>query len=74
MANLAGTNSEQVATNALLGNMAFQSSDAVLITPQASATPKSPGEMLFQLSSNTSLVIKVMGSDGVVRSNTLVLA
>lgn len=43
-------------------------------TPPASATPAVNGELVFQLTSNTSLVIKVKGSDGTVRSTTLTLA
>jgi hypothetical protein len=54
--------------------MAFQSPEGVVIKPQASVAPAQPGAMVFQLTSNTSLVIKVMGSDGVVRSSTLTLA
>jgi len=42
--------------------------------PKASVTPAVNGEMMFQLTSNTSLVVKVKGSDGVVRSATLTLA
>lgn len=45
-----------------------------ILTPPASATPTNNGEMTFQLTSNTSLVVKVKGSDGVVRSNTLTLS
>ena len=40
----------------------------------ASATPAMAGEMVFQLTDNTTLVVKVKGSDGVVRSATLTLA
>jgi hypothetical protein len=46
----------------------------IVLSPPASATPTSNGSMLFQLTSNTSLTIKVKGSDGVVRSASLVLA
>jgi hypothetical protein len=42
--------------------------------PPASVSPANNGDMTFQLTSNTSLVIKVRGSDGVIRSNTLTLA
>ena len=44
------------------------------LLPGASVTPANNGEMTFQLTSNTSLAIKVKGSDGVVRSTTLTLA
>ena len=42
--------------------------------PAASVTPGSNGEMTFELTSNTSLTVKVKGSDGVVRSAVLTLA
>jgi hypothetical protein len=54
--------------------LAYVNADAVALQPQASANPNGAGEMVFQLTSNTSLVIKVKGSDGVVRSATLTLA
>jgi hypothetical protein len=44
------------------------------LTPPASVTPANNGEVTFQLTDNTHLVIKVKGSDGTVRSNTLTLA
>lgn len=74
MSQLIGTNPEQVSTNAMLGRLAFQNPEALVIEPAATANPTRPGSMVFQLTSNTSLVIKVMGSDGVIRSNTLTLA
>lgn len=74
MANLIGSALNQVPTNGMLGKMAFQDPASVVIEPAASSTPTKPGAMVFQLTSNTSLVVKVMGSDGVVRSNTLTLA
>jgi hypothetical protein len=42
--------------------------------PAASATPANPGDLTFELTSNSSLKIKVKGQDGVVRSATLTLA
>ncbi len=74
MSNLIGTNANQLSANGMLGKMAFQSPESVVIKPAATAAPAQPGSMVFQLTSNTSLVIKVMGSDGVIRSNTLTLA
>lgn len=41
--------------------------------PAASATPANPGDLTFELTSNSSLKIKVKGQDGVVRSATLPL-
>jgi hypothetical protein len=47
---------------------------AVSQRPATSATPAANGDMVFELTSNTSLKIKVKGSDGVVRSTTLTLS
>lgn len=44
------------------------------LKPPASATPAINGEMTFELTSDTTLKIKVKGSDGVVRAVTLTLA
>jgi hypothetical protein len=54
--------------------MAYQSPESVVIKPQASAAPTGIGEAVFQLTSDTSLEIKVKGSDGTVRSVALTLA
>jgi hypothetical protein len=74
MPNLIGTAPNQVPTNGQLGKMAFQDPEQVVIKPQTSATPQGIGDMTFQLTNNTTLVIKVKGSDGTVRSNTLTLS
>jgi hypothetical protein len=74
MSNLIGSSPNQVPTNGLLGNMAFQNQKSVTLKPQDSVTPEAVGDMVFQLTSNTSLVVKVKGSDGTVRSATLTLA
>jgi hypothetical protein len=74
MSSLIGSEPQQVPTNQLLGRMAFQDPTALVIEPQATAVPAEAGDMVFQLTSNTSLVIKVKGSDGTVRSTTLTLA
>ena len=74
MPQLIGTAANQVPVNGMLGRMAFQEPNAVVLEPQATANPGRPGSMVFQLTSNTSLTVKVMGSDGVVRSATLTLA
>lgn len=44
------------------------------ITPGASVTPVNIGDLVFEATSNTSVKIKLKGSDGVVRSVTLTLA
>lgn len=41
--------------------------------PLASATPVNNGDLTFQATSNTSLTIKLKGTDGVVRSVALIL-
>jgi hypothetical protein len=69
-----GSDPNDIPINQYLGNMAYMNSNQVVINPVASATPAGIGDMVFQLTSDTSLVIKVKGSDGVVRSATLTLA
>ena len=43
------------------------------VTPSASVTPASNGQLTFEATSNTSLTVKYKGSDGVVRSNVWTL-
>jgi hypothetical protein len=42
-------------------------------TPGASVTPADNGDVVFELTNNTTLTVKAKGSDGVVRSGTIVL-
>jgi hypothetical protein len=74
MPNLYGTRPDNLPSAGQLGRLAFQDPEALVLEPAASATPSRPGEMVFQLTSNTALAVKVMGSDGVVRSATLTLS
>jgi hypothetical protein len=69
-----GTAPNQVPLNQYLGNVAFMSSNQLVVNPVASAVPSGIGDMVFQLTSDTSLEIKVKGSDGTVRSVALTLA
>lgn len=69
-----GTDPNQLPLNQYLGTMAFQNASAVVIKPQASEVPSGIGDMVFELTSNASLTIKVKGSDGTVRSAVLTLA
>lgn len=69
-----GTAPNELPVNGMLGTLAFQSAEAVVLKPQASVTPVGIGDMTFQLTNNTTLVVKVKGSDGTVRSATLTLA
>ena len=68
-----GTSPNQVSTNQDLGRMAFQDPNAIVLEPTASATPYGIGQMVFQLTSDTQLTIKVKGSDGTVRSANITL-
>lgn len=52
---------------------AIQPGSSMVVKPQATATPPSNGDMTFELTSDTSLTIKVRGSDGIVRSAILTL-
>jgi len=69
-----GTDANEIPLNQYLGNLAFQNSNAVVFNPTASAIPSGIGDMVFQLTNDTTLVVKVKGSDGVIRSSTLTLA
>lgn len=46
----------------------------VKLFPPSSVTPATNGEVTFELTSNTTLTVKVKGSDGTVRSVALMLA
>jgi len=54
-------------------NARFENGPPVLTAP-ASSTPALNRDVVLELASNTSLVIKVKGADGVVRSATITLA
>lgn len=69
-----GTLPNQVPLNQYLGRMSLQNPEAVVIRPSASANPNNISDMVFELTSNTSLKIKVKGSDGTVRSVAFTLA
>jgi len=45
-----------------------------LFTPAEIANPVNNGDMVFELTSNTQLTIKVKGSDGIIRKVALTLA
>jgi hypothetical protein len=69
-----GTAPNQIPLNQYLGNLAFMDSTQLVVNPVATAVPAGIGDMVFQLTSDTSLEIKVRGSDGTVRSVALTLA
>jgi hypothetical protein len=52
----------------------LQVNGSINVKPLTSTNPANNGEMVFELTSNTQLKIKVKGSDGVVRSASLTLA
>jgi hypothetical protein len=69
-----GTAPNEIPLNQYLGNLAFMNSNQLVINPTATAVPSGIGDMVFELASDTSLVVKVRGSDGTVRSVALTLA
>lgn len=52
----------------------FQINGSLRFKPDASSTPVNNGDLTFEATSNTSLKLKLKGSDGVVRSVTLTLS
>lgn len=69
-----GTEDNQIPLNAYLGGLAYMSPERVVLKPQSAVTPAAPGDMAFELTNNTTLTIRVRGSDGTVRSTALTLA
>lgn len=69
-----GTLPNQVPLNQYLGDLAFQNKNSLAIQPAASVNPQLLGSMVFQLTNDTTLVIKVKGFDGTVRSYSVTLA
>lgn len=65
---------DRVPVGWVLGDMASQSSDGVVLRPQPSATPHGAGDLVVQLTSDAALAFKVRGSDGTVRTGTVALA
>lgn len=69
-----GSAPNELPVNATLGALAYMSPESVVLRPLASAVPAGIGDTAFQLTSDTTLTIKVKGSDGTVRSVDLTLA
>lgn len=65
-----GSGPDQIPTNALLGKNAFVDNAIIIAETQA---PTEPGRVVFELESDTSLLVKVKGADGVVRTATIAL-
>ena len=51
-----------------------QLQSGAVIGASASTAPLNPGDLAFTALSNTQLKLQFMGSDGVIRSNTLTLS
>jgi hypothetical protein len=64
--------------SATVGSTSFRWSNLhsinAILYPPSSVTPTVNGSMTFELTNDTTLKIKVKGSDGTVRSTTLTLA
>lgn len=69
-----GTGSTMLLRNSTTTLVDFRANGSLSWTLPATDTPASNGMITMELVSNTSLVIKVKGSDGVVRSATLTLS
>jgi hypothetical protein len=67
-----GTDPNQIPINGYLGTLAFQ--DQVSTLQAASTAPTNNLDINFEYVSNTSIKIRMRGSDGTVRSTTLTLA
>ena len=67
-----GTDPNQVPLNQYLGTLAFQ--DQVGVIQAAATAPTNNLDINFEYVSNTSIKIRMRGSDGTVRSTTLTLA
>lgn len=74
MRTLIGTDPDQAPANQMLGELAYVNPEQLVLRPPASVTPQKAGALVIQLTNDTTLVIKVKGLDGVVRSTTLTLA
>ena len=53
-----------------LGELAFMNGDNLVLKPQPNITPQNNGELVIQRNSDTSLVWKYIGLDGVVRTSS----
>ena len=69
-----GTAPDQVPVNGLLGGMAYQSPESVVIKPQATAVPNGIGDMIFQATSNSVIEMEYKGSDAIVRTAQIPLS
>lgn len=69
-----GTKPNQTPTNSLLGDLSKQSPNAFVLRPAQTATPQEIGDMVFQRNSDTEILIKLRGADGVVRQAVLTLS
>lgn len=68
------TSAGRVGINTTAPNYKLDVNGSFGFTPSSSVTPVSNGDVVFELTNNTTLTIKAKGSDGVVRSGTVTLA
>ena len=66
-----GSNSSVIGNSSVI---VFKAFGTPIFTPSASFTPTVNGELSMEATSNTSVTIKLKGTDGVVRSAVLTLA
>jgi hypothetical protein len=69
-----GTAPNEIPLNGMLGRLAFQNPESLVLQPAASVTPHQLGSVVFELTNDTTLTIRARGSDGTVRSVALTLA
>lgn len=65
-----GTGADQLVVHGQLGRQAYQ--DEAIVKSNAH-NPTEPGQVLFELEDDETLIVKVMGSDRVIRIATLTL-
>lgn len=65
-----GSNADQLAAHGMLGRQAYV--DEAIIKSQE-GNPTEVGQVIFELTDNTTLVVKAMGTDRVIRTVTLTL-
>jgi len=74
MPNFVGRRPHQIPLNAHLGELAFLGRRSLSLLPPASVAPTELGQLVIEATSNTTVTLKLMGTDGVVRSVALTLA
>lgn len=70
MTQMIGSRPDELPVSQMLGRQAF--SDNAIITSEP-GEPCMPGHIAFELESDTTLVVKARGADGVLRTATITL-